>query len=88
MPRTPLTLLLLLLVTMAACTGDRPETLSDDELVAKARDIHERVLTLDTHIDIPSNFATPEVDPGVRGDFQVDLPKMEEGGLNAGFWIV
>ena len=88
MPRTPLTLLLLLLVTLAACTGDQPQELSEDELLEKARGIHERVMTLDTHIDIPSNFATPEVDPGVRGDFQVDLPKMEEGGLNVGFWIV
>ena len=39
-------------------------------------------------LDIPPNFATPEVDPGKRGDAQVDLPKMVEGGLNAGFWIV
>lgn len=57
-------------------------------LEKKAQAIHDRVLTLDTHIDIPFDFATPTVDPGVRGDFQVDLPKMEEGGLNAGFWIV
>jgi len=88
MPRTPLTLLLLLLVTLAACTGDRPETLSDEELEARARGIHERLLTIDTHDDIPPNFATPEVDPGVRGDRQVDLPKMREGGLDAAFFIV
>ena len=60
----------------------------DQDLVTRARAIHERVVTLDTHIDIPANFATPEVDPGKRGNAQVDLPKMEEGGLNAGFWIV
>ncbi len=61
---------------------------SEAELVERARGIHDRVLTLDTHVDIPSNYATEEVDPGVRGDFKVDLPKMEEGGLNAAFFIV
>jgi len=47
-----------------------------------------RLLTIDSHIDIPPNFATTEVDPGVRGPDQVDLVKMEEGGLAAGFFIV
>src|SRR5690606_22703187 len=56
----------------------------DADLEARARAIHERVLTIDTHIDIPFNFATPEVDPGVRGESQVDLVKMEEGRLDAG----
>jgi membrane dipeptidase len=60
----------------------------DPALVARARELHRRVLTIDTHDDIPSNFATPEVDPGVRGERQVDLPKMREGGLDVGFFIV
>ena len=57
-------------------------------LVARARAIHERVLTIDTHDDIPLDFATADVDPGVRGTRQVDLPKMEEGGLDAAFFVV
>ena len=57
-------------------------------LVTRARAIHERVLTIDTHDDIPLNFATAQVDPGVRGPRQVDLPKMEEGGLDVGFFVV
>ena len=57
-------------------------------LVTRARAIHERVLTIDTHDDIPLNFATAQVDPCVRGPRQVDLPKMEEGGLDAGFFVV
>jgi membrane dipeptidase len=60
--------------------------MTEDQIIATATEIHERVLTIDTHDDIPSN--TPEVDPGVRGDRQVDLPKMREGGLDAGFFIV
>ncbi len=88
MRRTPLPLVLLLLVALAACSGNHAADMDDAELVEKARAIHERVLTIDTHADIPFDFATPEVDPGVRGDRQVDLPKMREGGLDAAFFIV
>jgi membrane dipeptidase len=61
---------------------------SEEALVAKAREIHDRILTIDTHDDIPSNFATPEEDPGVRNDRQVNIPKMVEGGLDTGFFVV
>jgi len=73
-----------------ACSGTpkEPTEMTEVELVTHARDIHDRVLTLDTHDDIPFNFATEEVDPGVRGNRQVDLVKMREGGLDVGFFIV
>ena len=61
---------------------------SDAELEEMAKAIHERVLSVDTHDDIPFNFATPEVDPGIWGERQVTIPKMVEGGLDAGFFIV
>ena len=54
----------------------------------RARRIHSRVLTIDTHDDIPLDFATATVDPGVRGDRQVDLVAMEAGGLDVAFFIV
>jgi membrane dipeptidase len=54
----------------------------------RARAIHEAVLTLDSHIDIPFTFATEAVDPGVRGSWQLDIPKMIEGDLDAAFLIV
>jgi membrane dipeptidase len=60
----------------------------DAALVARARAIHQRVLTLDTHADInPANF-TPERNYTQRLATQVNLPKMEEGGLDAAFFIV
>ena len=65
-----------------------PEERAEVELVELARSIHQRVLTIDTHDDIPLNFATRDVDPGTRGDRQVDLPKMREGGLDAAFFVV
>ncbi len=54
----------------------------------EARRIHEKILTLDTHVDIPLNFATHDVDPGGFTKAQVDLPKMRVGGLDAAFFIV
>ena len=60
----------------------------DPALVARARAIHDRVLTLDTHVDInPANF-TAERNYTQRLTNQVNLPKMEEGGLDAVFFIV
>jgi len=60
----------------------------DAALVARARGIHERVITLDTHNDInPVNF-TAERNYTQRLSNQVNLPKMREGGLDASFFIV
>ncbi|MEX1256833.1 MAG: dipeptidase [Gemmatimonadota bacterium] len=61
---------------------------TEEEIVALAQGIHQRVIALDTHVDIPFDFASDSVDPGVRGTFQVDLPKMREGGLDAAFFVV
>jgi membrane dipeptidase len=70
----------------AAVPGAQPG--GDAALVAKAKAIHERVITLDTHNDIdPENFTT-ERNYTQRLDTQVNLPKMVEGGLDASFFIV
>jgi membrane dipeptidase len=91
--RSTLPALLAATLVLAACGGnDSPESApgSEADLEARARAIHERVLTIDTHDDIPFTFATPGEgnDPGIRDGRQVTLPKMREGGLDAGFFIV
>ena len=45
------------------------------------------LITIDSHDDIPLDFATPAVDPATA-DLQVNLNKMKAGGLTAGFFIV
>ena len=61
---------------------------ADAELLARARAIHDRVITLDTHDDInPDNF-TRQKNYTQRLDTQVNLPKMVEGGLDVAFFIV
>ncbi len=79
---------LLLLQLACSAQSDGEGRGADAELIAKARLIHEQTITIDTHDDIPFDFATESADPGVRGDRQVDIPKMIEGGLDVGFFIV
>jgi membrane dipeptidase len=59
---------------------------ADEALVKKAKAIHERVLTIDTHVDIGgANYATPALDPGGPTNLKCDLPKMKAGGLDGVF---
>ena len=60
---------------------------TEEDLVERARRIHQSVITIDTHDDIPFNFAA-EVDPCTGSRMQVDLPKMREGGLDVAFFVV
>jgi len=62
---------------------------SEAALVTKARGIHERVITLDTHDDInPANFTQLSRNYTTDLGNQVNLPKMRKGGLDASFFIV
>jgi membrane dipeptidase len=60
----------------------------DDALTQRARAIHERVMTLDTHDDISANNFTTECNYTQDLGNQVNLPKMVKGGLDAAFFIV
>jgi membrane dipeptidase len=75
----------LLLALWATTAGGQA---ADSALVARARGIHDRVITIDTHDDIPFNFATPEYNPCNELSRQVDLPKMRAGKLDVAFFIV
>ena len=75
-----------LLMAGARTAAQAPQ--ADEALIKKARAIHERVITLDTHDDInPDNF-TAERNYSQRLETQVNLPKMVEGGLDVAFFIV
>jgi membrane dipeptidase len=54
---------------------------------------HEQMLVLDTHLDTPEVFEHPgwRFDAWHNQDFdksQVDLPRMEQGGLDGGFFVI
>jgi membrane dipeptidase len=61
---------------------------------ARAREIHRRVLTVDTHCDTAFNLLRKDWrigdrhDPALRASGKIDLPRMAEGGLDAEFFAV
>ena len=55
--------------------------------------LHQRLLTLDTHLDTPVNLGRPGWSFAERHDFdhsitQLDLPRMKQGGLDGGFFVI
>lgn len=71
--------------TAVACA---PEEQAPQDPVAVAREIHEHVITMDSHDDIPGNFGTADYNACMAMDRQVDVPAMREGGLDVAFFIV
>jgi membrane dipeptidase len=71
----------------------RPE-IAPESLEVKARKIHDRVLTVDTHCDTAMRMVSGNWDigerhePGARQSGKIDLPRMIEGGLDAQFFAV
>ncbi|MEM9387650.1 MAG: dipeptidase [Pseudomonadota bacterium] len=64
---------------------------SEEQLLARALEIHDRVLTVDTHADTPLRMIEPGFDMAERHDpketgSKVDYPRMKEGGLDAIFF--
>ena len=72
-------------IVSAGQAAQRPA--ADQALVDRARGIHDRVITLDTHDDINANNFTPACNYTMRLTTQVNLPKMKEGGLDVSFMI-
>jgi membrane dipeptidase len=87
-----------LALALGACTSEpEPADVSEateeteEQLVARALEIHDRVLTLDTHADTPLRMIEPGFDLAERHDpketgSKVDYPRMKEGGLDAIFF--
>lgn len=60
-----------------------PARAQDDDLRARALAIHKRVLVIDPHADVPQDFGVGEHEAAVDGNTQVDLPKLQRGGVDA-----
>lgn len=56
------------------------------------RILHENLIVLDTHFDTPANMAVPGYDisqrHAVEDGNQVDYPRMVEGGIDGGFFVI
>lgn len=78
-------------VTLAVASsgaGVGAQAADDAALIARARAIHERVITIDTHDDISVHNFGLSRNYVQDIDSQVTLPKMVKGGLDASFFIV
>jgi len=66
---------------------------SDEDLQQRAAKIHQRILTIDTHVDTPLHMLDRDFDVSQRHDprergVKLDFPRMREGGLDAAFFAV
>ena len=78
---------LIVSLAAAACQGGSTSE-TEADLIERARGIHDRVITLDTHNDInPANFTAERNYTSGLGT-QVNLPKMEAGGLDVSWMVV
>jgi len=78
----------LFLIVVLVCAGCQAAEETEEELVERARGVHERIITLDTHDDINTSNFTEERNYTMDLPTQVTLPKMREGGLDVGWFIV
>jgi len=81
------------IVLLFGCTAKQAttEVETEEELTKRALEIHDRVLTLDTHADTPLRMIEPGFNMAERHDpnetgSKVDYPRMKEGGLDAIFF--
>jgi membrane dipeptidase len=80
-------------VLCVLAAGFRPAADRENPAV-RAREIHARILTVDTHCDTAFNLLRPDWkigerhDPARRDSGKIDLPRMAEGGLDAEFFAV
>jgi membrane dipeptidase len=84
-------------ILASACVGvpQSAETIPGAGLVGpETARIHQQLMTMDTHLDTPANLVLPAgFDITRRNSYdrdgsQVDLPRMNEGGLDGGFWVI
>lgn len=77
-------ILILLQLILASCATSKYSA----DTISKAKKIHKEIITLDTHVDIDTEYFSKDKNLGMKTKNQVDLPKMREGGLDAAFFIV
>ena len=72
-------------MTAAPAAAERE---SEEQFLARAQAIHDRVITIDTHADINTGNFTETVNYTMNLDTQVNLVKMAAGGLDVAWFIV
>ncbi|MGB5189082.1 dipeptidase [Robiginitalea sp.] len=79
---------LLIVSLMLVSCQDKAEKTPELSMEEEARRIHDRVMTVDTHVDINIRNFTDSINYTQELKTQVNLPKMEAGGLDVAWFIV
>lgn len=80
----PFILVAMMFISCQEKDQKKPELSMEED----AQRIHEKVMTVDTHVDINVRNFTDSINYTQRLNTQVNLPKMEEGGLDVAWFIV
>ena len=80
--------LLIVCGALAMACGKKTEPTAPETLEEMAQRIHREAITIDTHDDINVANFTDSINYTQRLETQVNLPKMEEGGLDVAWLIV
>ncbi|MDH3322464.1 MAG: dipeptidase, partial [Flavobacteriaceae bacterium] len=83
----PLNNLLFLLILISNLVSSQNKS-SNDPLYEQAQSIHKAVITIDTHDDIDVSNFTGDKNYTQELSNQVNIPKMEKGGLDVAWFIV
>ncbi|NNE71150.1 MAG: membrane dipeptidase [Rhodothermales bacterium] len=83
-----LTVLFASSLLLVGCTSSTSDPASDASMEDLARGIHERAITLDTHDDINVRNFTEEANYTMDLPTQVNIPKMNAGGLDVAWLVV
>jgi membrane dipeptidase len=75
-----------LILIFAGCAQQQ---MTEQQIISRARVIHKKALTLDTHVDIlNAEYATKARDPGIDNPkLKCDLVKMNKGGVDGVFLV-
>ena len=79
---------LLVIITISKCQNIENKNNIGNPLINKARQIHSKVITLDTHNDFDLKNFTDSINYSQNTSSKVNIPKMVEGGLDVSWLIV
>lgn len=74
-------------LTLSVVTVCTAGSASAQDAQAPARALHDRIITFDAEMDIPFEFMDGPNDVGRETGMQVDLPKMDRGGLDGALFV-
>jgi len=60
----------------------------DNNITTQRQKFHDELVTMDLEIDIPPTFMIGANDVGYETSMQIDLPKMDGGGLDGAIFVV